>query len=383
MLGRRVHEREAIRKELKAEEGACKTEHGRTPAPGDLRGPSNMIYKPTLHERRRRETVTGGAQPSATARRPASGADPIVAFRPRGTLFFPGKGRDGLADRSTSEDEASEAPVVPEAKKRQRDSRPGQRRLVDTSPRRTLGSNAVYWKLPAPPRKDGPRAEYFAKATIKPPFPTKRTLSASSPSSSDELLEMQSPRKKPRAAPLPPILNLDSDSELPTPRKKRRLLNSVPMEHHLNDSLEPSISEERFTSAAAKKLACACQGKETWDDDLLEPDHRPHRATILQLRSMGYRLCLILQALDSLIARGTPPSMNALLDGLAALDERPSAPAEEEEGSCIVCWERERTHAVVPCGHMVLCEGCVRDVEKSRRCPKCREKWKMAIRVWK
>jgi hypothetical protein len=42
-----------------------------------------------------------------------------------------------------------------------------------------------------------------------------------------------------------------------------------------------------------------------------------------------------------------------------------------EETICIVCRDNTRTHALVPCGHKVLCEDCV-NLLIDKRCPLCR-----------
>ncbi|KAL0480147.1 baculoviral IAP repeat-containing protein [Acrasis kona] len=43
---------------------------------------------------------------------------------------------------------------------------------------------------------------------------------------------------------------------------------------------------------------------------------------------------------------------------------------EEEMNTCSICMERERSHACVPCGHVVLCYECLDCVQNS--CPICR-----------
>lgn len=44
---------------------------------------------------------------------------------------------------------------------------------------------------------------------------------------------------------------------------------------------------------------------------------------------------------------------------------------EGEEDACVVCLTRKRNHAVVPCGHLVLCGTCI-GTGKIDSCPICR-----------
>ena len=50
-----------------------------------------------------------------------------------------------------------------------------------------------------------------------------------------------------------------------------------------------------------------------------------------------------------------------------------SAAVEEEDSSCIICMEAERTHLFVPCGHRCVCEACAALVmSENSECPMCR-----------
>lgn len=52
-----------------------------------------------------------------------------------------------------------------------------------------------------------------------------------------------------------------------------------------------------------------------------------------------------------------------------------------EETICIVCKDNTRTHALVPCGHKVLCEDCV-NLLIDKRCPLCNTEFNLSIRIW-
>jgi len=56
-------------------------------------------------------------------------------------------------------------------------------------------------------------------------------------------------------------------------------------------------------------------------------------------------------------------------------------PNEDEESICTVCRVAPRTHALVPCGHRVLCVDCVTQLE-AQRCPLCNNDFVMALRIW-
>mmetsp|Transcript_66660 Transcript_66660/g.159340 ORF Transcript_66660/g.159340 Transcript_66660/m.159340 type:complete len:749 (+) Transcript_66660:111-2357(+) len=62
-----------------------------------------------------------------------------------------------------------------------------------------------------------------------------------------------------------------------------------------------------------------------------------------------------------------------------------TAEAEEDEGLCVLCWEKPASCAVVPCGHMCGCEGCLEDVKASKNpeCPICRGPIQSTIRIYR
>lgn len=55
--------------------------------------------------------------------------------------------------------------------------------------------------------------------------------------------------------------------------------------------------------------------------------------------------------------------------------------AVEEEGEpCVVCMDAEKSHAIVPCGHLALCERCAATVVD---CPMCRGPKRAVLRIAK
>jgi hypothetical protein len=55
----------------------------------------------------------------------------------------------------------------------------------------------------------------------------------------------------------------------------------------------------------------------------------------------------------------------------AQLGVPPASPAPDaEETMCVVCMDAAKTHIVLPCGHMCVCEACAQLLRD--RCPVCR-----------
>lgn len=68
---------------------------------------------------------------------------------------------------------------------------------------------------------------------------------------------------------------------------------------------------------------------------------------------------------------------------VATVDEETKPTMDEEvddSAMCVVCLENLRSHAIVPCGHMCLCQNCASVV--TERCPLCREPMISAMRIY-
>lgn len=74
---------------------------------------------------------------------------------------------------------------------------------------------------------------------------------------------------------------------------------------------------------------------------------------------------------------GKPSSGPAGCGGGAATDDE----EEEDDGACLVCWDGEAIHCLVPCGHLVYCAGCV--PAAAGACPVCRVAATSTLRVFK
>ena len=50
---------------------------------------------------------------------------------------------------------------------------------------------------------------------------------------------------------------------------------------------------------------------------------------------------------------------------------------------CCICYFQAKTHALIPCGHMCLCESCAAMLPPSfSRCPMCRKEIQQVVRIF-
>ena len=81
---------------------------------------------------------------------------------------------------------------------------------------------------------------------------------------------------------------------------------------------------------------------------------------------------------DTLIA-----SSSKVLQGLTNLVgtvASPSRPAASP--TCMVCYSRPPTHALVPCGHASICMNCAERVKTRNRCPVCRGRVEDHLKIY-
>ena len=80
------------------------------------------------------------------------------------------------------------------------------------------------------------------------------------------------------------------------------------------------------------------------------------------------------------LAVASPPSSQQ-----PAYSQRQNVPeAQAPDARCVVCLERERTHAFAPCGHQCCCAGCADGILASTKaCPLCRAPCAMVIKIFK
>ena len=51
-----------------------------------------------------------------------------------------------------------------------------------------------------------------------------------------------------------------------------------------------------------------------------------------------------------------------------------------QRNECIICFEKEKTFAFIPCGHKILCSECVK--KKFQKCPLCRKSVTGVLRIY-
>ena len=67
---------------------------------------------------------------------------------------------------------------------------------------------------------------------------------------------------------------------------------------------------------------------------------------------------------------------------LAALQQLSGNTSIAARITCNICYSRERTHAMLPCGHGGLCETCSTRAVRRGRCHSCRGSVESAIRIF-
>ena len=55
---------------------------------------------------------------------------------------------------------------------------------------------------------------------------------------------------------------------------------------------------------------------------------------------------------------------------------------ERNRATCSICYSRESTHVVIPCGHGALCESCATRAGRRNRCHNCRGPVESIMRVY-
>ena len=67
---------------------------------------------------------------------------------------------------------------------------------------------------------------------------------------------------------------------------------------------------------------------------------------------------------------------------LGALRQLCGSPSLAARITCGICYTRERTHALLPCGHGGLCAGCATRMVRRGRCHSCRGSIEGSIRIF-
>jgi hypothetical protein len=55
----------------------------------------------------------------------------------------------------------------------------------------------------------------------------------------------------------------------------------------------------------------------------------------------------------------------------------------ENDNQCVICFEYIKNHVGIPCGHVITCTRCSKELEKNEnRCPLCRVKCNKIMRIF-
>lgn len=154
-------------------------------------------------------------------------------------------------------------------------------------------------------------------------------------------------------------------------------------------ALDP-ISNPPAASNPAPSKPIAITIHDSDSDDESSPLARQKIAR--SVKEMGFPLSKINKAIDRLSnnGNGMAVTVQSVLDALTSLQAPSSPPAppppppppiEKPEFLCTICFESEPTHALVPCGHWILCGTCVK--LEMGECPLCRTKKEGVLRIYK
>jgi hypothetical protein len=111
-----------------------------------------------------------------------------------------------------------------------------------------------------------------------------------------------------------------------------------------------------------------------------------------QLRKKGKGKCLTCVSAGQLVASGhkqemkPKPAPKATTKRAQASTVPPVEPEEEAPPPlplCCICMQNIKTHAFIPCGHLMACAGCAEKVmTTSKACPVCRAPATVAARIY-
>ena len=149
-----------------------------------------------------------------------------------------------------------------------------------------------------------------------------------------------------------------------------------------------SLQEERKALETAVHAAQQQQEETCRDLQAVQAAVHAYQLELADARAALQRLAFEVQASSAEVdvRRRTQESQGRLLRALACQVEelvggyeqelanmRDKMESEEERGQCCICMEARASVALVPCGHVCVCAGCVGAVHVTGgQCPMCR-----------
>lgn len=136
-----------------------------------------------------------------------------------------------------------------------------------------------------------------------------------------------------------------------------------------------------------KRVVCGQSSLTKWtslwkENQKLQTELKETQTAVQQLEN--------LQNHDSVLIRKMSQKLESLLLDNAQLrqdcnDSRlAELPASDDDhNQCIVCLEAARSHALVPCGHYIMCATCAAEsLARNPECPCCRKPVEGVIRIY-
>lgn len=129
----------------------------------------------------------------------------------------------------------------------------------------------------------------------------------------------------------------------------------------------------RTVRLQTREMHCAAVRFKTMNDEA--------ETALSALRTEYDRADAAARSLGFDLAKATT-KINKLYATVRKLKQRISELTAQEASlpECIICCERPRTHALIPCGHTVLCEACAHrladhyvELDQAFRCPICKD----------
>ena len=81
----------------------------------------------------------------------------------------------------------------------------------------------------------------------------------------------------------------------------------------------------------------------------------------------GERSNSLLSTLDNIVERNSTSKELKEEKNVISSKNKENGIEDDPNGRCIICLEQPRTNAIVPCGHVALCEECGKSPQFSRR----------------
>ena len=150
-----------------------------------------------------------------------------------------------------------------------------------------------------------------------------------------------------------------SHSELPV--KKQRTLDFVSTTLTTTPDIIATTESAPATAPITATAAATATATRLSDDQILKIFRDELQPLVAERAATKEQLSIVNSELAALRVE------------VAAFREQAAKFAKKNTKWCVVCFERENSHAFMPCRHKCVCKECARQVvEKYKKCPICR-----------